>query len=127
MNFNLLLSEDFNKYAANVTVSGLVIVFAMLILLVMIIIAFGKIMSSNQNKESKPKAEPKAEKPVAAQVVTPSVVSADDEIIAVISAAVAAVYSGSGKTAIVRSIKPAGTAGRSAWGTAGLHQNVKSF
>lgn len=128
MNLNLLLSDDFNKYAANVTVSGLVIVFAMLILLVVIIALFGKLMSAKAGADKKQIAE-KASAP--AQVVQKQSVSVpsqdDDELIAVIAAAVDSMYEGSGKKAVIKSVTPCSDNTRSAWAAAGLNNNVRAF
>lgn len=126
----LLMSDDFNKYAANVTVSGFTIVFIMLILLILIISLFGIIMSNTAGKKKaketeEPKPSPKAQ---AAKPAVQSVAAADDdETIAVIAAAVEAFYADSGKRAVVRSIKPSETFGRSAWSAAGIAQNTKAF
>ncbi len=128
MNLNLLLSEDFNKYAANVTVSGLVIVFAMLILLVVIIALFGKLMSAKNSTDKKQAAEKTTATVSAVQEQSVSVPQQyDDELIAVIAAAVDSVYSGSGKKAVIKSVTPCSNNARSAWAAAGLNNNVKAF
>ena len=115
------------NYAVDVTLAGIVIVFGMLVLLVAIISIFGGVMSgttkrAKAKKEEKPQA-PKAEKTVA--VATPAVVENDDEIIAVISAAVYSMYEGTGVKPIIKAIRP--SVGRNAWSMAGIRQNTKSF
>lgn len=110
---------DFLNLGVNVTVAGLTIVFGMLILLVIIISLFGKIMSSNSSKSKNDTAD----KPL--KTVAPQ--SEDDEIIAVISAAVAMLYEGSGKTPIVRNIKPVARAARPIWATVGIIDNTRTF
>ena len=57
---DLGVKGNMEKYAGNVTLSGLLIVFAMLILLVAIIAFFGKAMSGfgNEKKQAAPKAQP---------------------------------------------------------------------
>ncbi len=120
------------ELSAITTISGLVIVFAMLLLLVFMICIFGWISKAAKKEVSKEigkpeqKKEKKAQKPTQS-VQSPVVLSNDDEeIIAVISAAVAMMYEGAGKTAIVRSIRPAASS-RSAWAAAGVRDNVRAF
>lgn len=127
----LLMTDEFNKYAVNVTVSGFTIVFIMLILLILIISLFGVIMSNTtgkkkakKNKTAESKDAPQA--PAASAAVEPAATD-DDETIAVIAAAVEAFYAGSGKRAVVRSVKPSETFGRSAWSAAGIAQNTRAF
>ena len=122
------------ELSAITTITGLVIVFAMLLLLVFMICIFGWVSKavkkdgSKKDGTSAPKKEKKAVNqpaPKAAPVSAPATAD-DDEIIAVISAAVAMMYEGTGKTAIVRSIRPA-VSGRSAWANAGIRDNVRAF
>lgn len=49
------------------------------------------------------------------------------EVIAAISAAVAMMYDGSGKHAVIRSVKPANKAARPIWGQVGVQNNTKAF
>ena len=52
----------------------------------------------------------------------------DEELIAVITAAVSAVYEGSGKSYVVKSVRPARRAGeRPVWAAAGLRDNTRTF
>ena len=103
-------------------ITGLVIVFAMLVLLCVIIFIFGKIMDrGNKNKPEAPKAAkpaPKAAKPApeAEKGVSPSVVAA-------ISAAIACIL-GKGKFTIRKITR---TSGRKAWGSTGAAENVRPF
>ena len=122
------------ELSAITTITGVVIVFAMLLILVFMICIFGWVSKavkkdgSKKDGTSAPKKEKKAVKQLApkAAPVTASATGDDDEIIAVISAAVAMMYEGTGKTAIVRSIRPA-VSGRSAWANAGIRDNVRAF
>ncbi len=122
------------ELSAITTITGLVIVFAMLLLLVFMICIFGWISKAVKKEVSKelgtpaPKKEKKVKKQPAAKAapVAVSATADDDEIIAVISAAVAMMYEGTGKTAVVRSIRPA-VSGRSAWANAGIRDNVRAF
>ena len=113
---------DWNK-ASLVTFSGLAIV------LVVVIMIFGGIMDRiNGVKKEKPVKTPKATPaPVA---VAPVVTAAEDsdEIIAVIAAAVDAMYDGSGVKPVIRKIRPAATKGvRSPWAAAGVFENTRAF
>ena len=117
----------------NVTVTGVALVFSMLVSLVLILILFGKVFVALQNA-----AEKKAEK---ARAVTLSQMQDDDksdtliineedgiseEVIAVISAAVATLYMGSSKKPVIKAIKKS-NGRRSAWGNAGVANNTRSF
>lgn len=114
----------------NVTLSGILIVFAMLVLLVVILILFGAVMSGvskspKKEKKETPKPVKKAE-PSSAPVVK-SVSDDSEDVIAVISAAVAMMYEGTGITPVIRSVRPAQKGVRSAWATAGIMNNTRSF
>lgn len=122
------------ELSAVTTITGVVIVFAMLLLLVFMICVFGWVSKAAKKAGSKeletpaPKKEKKVNKkpaPKSAPVAV-SATADDDEIIAVISAAVAMMYEGTGKTAVVRSIRPS-VSGRSAWANAGIRDNVRAF
>ncbi len=124
-----------------VTLAGIGIVFACLVLLVFVIFLFGKIFESiNKAQAAKqaaavaqnaPKTTPKpaaapAPKPQAASVANTD----DDEVIAVISAVVAAMSAADGTTYKVRSVKPAASnslGGRTAWAMDGRRSNVMPF
>ena len=117
----------------NVTITGVALVFSMLVLLVLILILFGKVFVALQNA-----AEKKAEK---ARAATLSQMQDDDksdtliineedgiseEVIAVISAAVATLYMGSSKKPVLKAIKKS-NGRRSAWGNAGVANNTRAF
>ena len=124
------VAENMGTYGGNVTGSGLVIVFAMLVLLVIIISVFGMVMSrlSGAPKKEKPKKEPKVEvKPSAPAAPVTTASSEEDDIVAAISAAVMMMYEGTGKTPVIRSIRPAAKGVRSAWGMAGVMNNTRPF
>ena len=111
--------------------------FAVLILLILLITAYGAIVSraqkSSAEKKAKKEAELEAEKAASAAsaqpVATPPAAvpaAADgmsDEVIAVIAAAVDAVY---GKGAKVKSIKKVPQS-RPVWSTAGILDNTRPF
>lgn len=121
--------------SAKVVLTGFVVVFAMLILLIFIIKIYGAIIQKAQNagkksKESKEKkAETVAETPahvVAAPVAPAQTDGVSDEVVAVISAAVATMY-GSSEKARIKSIKKSSDGGRSAWAKAGVLDNTRPF
>lgn len=112
----------------NVTLSGITIVFAMLVLLVGIITIFGYVMSAKDRiSKNKPIVQ---ENTIVADTTTPIVTIEDDsdEIIAVISAAVASMYEGTGKQPIIRGIRRIqNKSEKSAWARAGLLNNTRPF
>lgn len=122
--------------SAKVVLTGFVVVFAMLILLIFIIKIYSAIVQkaqsagSNSKKGKKNKDEKPAEKPAAAPapVVTTSAATdgISDEVVAVISAAVATMY-GSSEKARIKSIKKSSDGGRSAWAKAGVLDNTRPF
>lgn len=125
---------NLKEYAGNVTLSGIVIVFGMLLLLVVIISVFGLIMTAvsgkggkKKDKKEAPKKEAKAPeiKPVAP--APKAEVRNDDGVIAAISAAVTMMYEGTDTTPVIRSIKPATTGVRSLWKQAGILNNTRPF
>ena len=122
--------------SAKVVLTGFVVVFAMLILLIFIMKIYRSIVQkaqsagSNSKKGKKNKDEKPAEKPAAAPapVVTASAATdgISDEVVAVISAAVATMY-GSSEKARIKSIKKSSDGGRSAWAKAGVLDNTRPF
>lgn len=130
-----------------VTLAGLGIVMAALLLLVIIIFLFGKIFdginAANQEKAKKaaaakaPKAPPAPVKqaapapaaPAAPPAPAPASATDDDEVIAVISAVVAMMSEADGTTYKVKSVKPVqnGFSGRTAWAMDGRRNNVSPF
>ncbi|MCI8361360.1 MAG: OadG family protein [Clostridiales bacterium] len=121
--------ENWSEIALNVTICGLAIVFGALIMLVILISLFGKIMDAINKKSRASAAVPtQTSTPAPAPAPTPAAQADDGELIAVISAAVSAMYDGSGKQFTIRSVRPARRAGeRPAWAAAGLRDNTRSF
>ncbi len=107
-----------------VLLTGLVIVFIVLIFLTYLIKGYGRVLSGLQTNSNDKK---KTSAPLAAAPVQLSSVQAgiSEETVAVISAAVYALYGTcAGKvTGIHRSSQPS----RSAWGMAGLLDNTRPF
>lgn len=118
--------------SAKVVLTGFVVVFAMLILLIFIIKIYGAIIQKAQDagkKSKEKKAETVAETPapvVAAPVAPAQTDGVSDEVVAVISAAVATMY-GSSEKARIKSIKKSSDGGRSSWAKAGVLDNTRPF
>ncbi len=130
--------ENLKSHGITVTASGFGIVFLMLIFLILVMSAFGAVMS--RAGKSKKEKQPKANKNIKSDntdtsddsdevlaVISAAVMMMDEEIVAAISAAVNMMYEGSGKRPIIRSIKPAGAEKRSAWATAGVINATRPF
>lgn len=99
------MAEDMTlSYVTAVVITGLTVVFLGLIILILFVWAFGKIFS----RKKKPAVQEKpveTAKPAAAPVSIPKTDDNQDEIIAVISAAVAAMGASDGKTYKLRSVR----------------------
>lgn len=125
--------ENWTETAVNVTICGLAIVFGALILLVILISIFGKLMDTVNKQANKGKAGPQsaAAVPPPAPAVPAEAAAGtadDDALIAVISAAVSAMYDGTGKQYAVKSVRPARRQGeRPAWAAAGIRDNTRTF
>lgn len=123
-----------DKFTLSITIllTGFAVVFAVLLILIGIIKLYGTIVYNAQNKKREKKASrnadlPKAERdpePAPAAVIEALPETDDDELIAVISAAVYSVYSSS--SVRIKSIRKAAPRG-SAWRSAGLSDNVRPF
>ncbi len=120
--------ENILGLGINVTFSGIAIVFSMLVLLVLILILFGKIGQLLKNEKTAPVNKPtlvKVEQPVPQKTNTAVSSEPSPEIIAVIAAAVATMYSGSNIKPVIRSVKRAGV--RPVWASAGILENTRPF
>ncbi len=132
----LQLATDTSKMSigelsAITTTSGIVIVFGMLLLLVLMIYIFGFVakrtsrkFNSNSDNKAVANVQNLANTTVSAPIIDAN--SDEDEVIAVIAAAVAMMYEGTGKKAIIRSVRPVSSA-RSAWADAGVRNNIRAF
>ena len=126
--------EEKAQLSLIILLTGLVVVFAMLVFLTFIIKGYGAIVRSIEAKikgkdtakaaPAAPMAFVPAEMPseVAAPVVEGGV---PDEVVAAISAAVYTMYGTSVST--VKSIRRAAKSTCSAWGMAGLFENTRPF
>lgn len=122
------------SYVAAVVLTGLIVVFIALIILIFFVLGLGKFFVSLQNKKKTPavaepiKAVPQPEPPQQEDV---EVIEEDnnDEIIAVIAAAVAMMGEAENKTYKIKSVRPVINVAtrRSAWASAGLRDNTTPF
>ena len=119
------------ELALTLLIAGFVIVFVVLILLIAIITLYGKIIQSAQNAVSnkrEKKLEENKEKQTVKSIVREDIEEDDgaipEEIIAVIAAAVDAVYGN--KPHKIKNIKRSRSV-RSSWGNAGIAENTKPF
>ncbi len=122
--------ENILGIGINVTFSGVVIVFAMLILLVLILILFGKVGQLLKREDNLPTNKHtlvKIGESDARQQNAKKIASSEPspEIIAVIAAAVAAMYSDSDVRPVIKSVRRAGV--RPVWAAAGIAENTRTF
>ena len=111
--------------AWNVAMCGIVIVFLMLVLLVVVIMLFGKVMRIAKNTTETAKIEVKPAQVVRNADITDNT---DEDVVAAIAAAVGYLYSGTGIKPVIRAIKCSDKKlGRSAWANAGIAQNTRAF
>lgn len=126
-----IADPDYWSSVGIITLTGLLVVFVILALLIFFFILLGAIFKSIDNskkKKAEASKEAKAAEPVqaAAEDVSSEAVNSDDELIAVISAAVAAYTDGEGFT--IKSVrKHEGKRVRSAWSAAGITENTRPF
>lgn len=122
-------SGDSDNQAVVILVTGFVVVFLVLLLLIGIIKIYSGIVCLAQNKSKKSKSAPVTDSVPATQEVVQSEDSNDDnpdlQTIAVITAAVEAYYS-NGKKVRITGISPTRSS-RSEWATAGLYENLPAM
>lgn len=119
---------------ASVVITGIVVVFIALILLILFVSAYGKIFDAINSKaarkaEEKAKAEQAAKVQDAPKAAAPAPVvesGIEEETVAVIMAAISAMSSESGKRLVLKSVKTAKPQ-RPAWSTAGIAENTRPF
>lgn len=117
-------------------VTGIVVVFLILAILVFLLWLMGKIFSGvSKSGEKKKKAAAEAEAAVKAPEPEQQAEAAeeyyeeedDGELIAVISAAIAAYGEAEGKQYKITSVRKRDKAARSAWSAAGIADNTRGF
>lgn len=124
------------EYVAAVVITGIVVVFICLILLIIFISLLGLLFKKKDKKKTSPEntigsKEDLVKISMDTPKATPQTASfessdADDEIIAVITAAIAAMSEQSGKKLVLRSVR-AVKPSRLAWAQAGLADNTRPF
>ena len=120
------------SYVFTVVVTGLVVVFIGLIILIAFVWLMGKLFDSlKASKDNKEKTAVKSEKtaiqPAPAAPAVPEVEAGiSDEVVAVIAAAVTAM---TGSSCAIKSIKRSGakTSRRTAWGAQGISESTRVF
>ena len=129
-----ILVEGNWELIGSTVVTGVVIVFLILAILIFFLWAMGKIFQAVGNAKKKKTEENALVIAVAPAVSESQTVEAeiyeesdDDEIIAVISAAIAAYGEQDGKTYAIKKIKRSEKQPRSSWGTAGVIDNTRPF
>ena len=109
-------------------ITGLVVVFLILGILIGFIYLIGLFSNIGKKKEKKTEKAPEAPVAEPAPVVEEEVYEEDDsEIIAVISAAIAAYGEQDGKTYAIKKIRRSEKQPRSSWGNAGVVDNTRPF
>lgn len=120
---------------ASVVITGIVVVFIGLVLLILLVSIYGKIFdvinsrAARKAEEAKKAAEAAkaATKPEPVKVAAPVVEDGiEEETVAVIMAAFSAMSSAEGKKLVLKSVKTAKPQ-RPAWSTAGIIDNTRPF
>lgn len=129
----ILASEMTSSYVAAVVVTGLVVVFSCLVILVLFLYIMGAVF--NRIKKSKSQGSLGSDvKNVSAAKIELTKMSAaaiepagiNEEIVAAISAAIAMIGESSGKKLLIKSISKSGTR-RNSWAQAGKIDNTRPF
>lgn len=121
---------------ASVVITGIVVVFIGLVLLILLVSIYGKIFdvingrAARKAEEAKKAAEAAAKavaKPEPIKAAAPVVEDGiEEETVAVIMAAISAMSSAEGKKLVLKSVKTAKPQ-RPAWSTAGIIDNTRPF
>lgn len=112
--------------------TGIVVVFLVLVLLIVFLELMGRFFSRSEKKKS-----PTEDKPAELPIITPgnarfekaseNITGNENDIIAVISAAVAAIGESEGKTYTVKNIRKREKTARTGWGAAGIRESMNRF
>ncbi len=124
-----LADPDYWSSVGIIALTGILVVFLILAILIFIFWLMGTIFKVMGKSKKEKKSAAEAEKAVAAPVTAPEPAEEEDyaddeELVAVISAAIAA-YTEESFT--VKSIRKRGSRSTSAWRTAGISQNTRPF
>ncbi len=111
---------------ASVVITGLVVVFIGLVLLILLVSIYGKLFDVINGRAAR-KAEEAKKAAEAAKAAAPVVEDGiEEETVAVIMAAISAMSSAEGKKLVLKSVKTAKPQ-RPAWSTAGIIDNTRPF
>ena len=111
---------------ASVVITGIVVVFIGLVLLILLVSIYGKIFDVINGRAAR-KAEEAKKAAEAAKAAAPVVEDGiEEETVAVIMAAISAMSSAEGKKLVLKSVKTAKPQ-RPAWSTAGIIDNTRPF
>ena len=130
-----LADPDYWGSVGIITVTGILVVFFILAILIFLFWLMGTVFQ-NIDKSKKAKAEAAkaaaakaapAPAPVAVEEVAEEDEDNDDEIMAVISAAIAAYADEEGTSYTIRDVKRRDKRARSAWSLAGIGENTRPF
>ena len=128
-----LADPDFWGSVGSITLTGILVVFFILAILIFLFWALGKTFQTiDKNRAAKAEAAKKAAAPApaAAPATVEEIVEEDDnddEIMAVISAAIAAYAEEEGTSYTIRDVKKRDKRARSAWSLAGIGENTRPF
>lgn len=124
-----LADPDYWGSVGIITLTGILVVFFILAILIFLFWALGKTFQTiDKNRAAKAEAAKKAAAPAPAPVE--EIVEEDDnddEIMAVISAAIAAYAEEEGTSYTIRDVKKRDKRARSAWSLAGIGENTRPF
>lgn len=126
-----LADPDYWGSVGIITLTGILVVFFILAILIFLFWALGKTFQTiDKNRAAKAEAAKKAAAPAPAPAPVEEIVEEDDnddEIMAVISAAIAAYAEEEGTSYTIRDIKKRDKRARSAWSLAGIGENTRPF
>ena len=128
-----LADPDYWGSVGIITLTGILVVFFILAILIFLFWALGKTFQTiDKNRAAKAEAAKKAAAPApaAAPAAVEEIVEEDDnddEIMAVISAAIAPYAEEEGTSYTIRDVKKRDKRARSAWSLAGIGENTRPF
>ena len=126
-----LADPDYWGSVGIITLTGILVVFFILAILIFLFWALGKTFQTiDKNRAAKAEAAKKAAAPAPAPAPVEEIVEEDDnddEIMAVISAAIAAYAEEEGTSYTIRDVKKRDKRARSAWSLAGIGENTRPF
>lgn len=126
-----LADPDYWGSVGIITLTGILVVFFILAILIFLFWALGKTFQTiDKNRAAKAEAAKKTAAPAPAPAPVEEIVEEDDnddEIMAVISAAIAAYAEEEGTSYTIRDVKKRDKRARSAWSLAGIGENTRPF